>query len=147
MVEANKATRTVGRPAKKESRATNRPKRSSFNSLRDVLATKGLPEGKVGRWVNDTDDRIYRFAEAGWEFVTDKNIVVGEPTVEANTEVGAVVCRKVGGGVTAYLMVLDKDEYDAREQERQDAITEQESTMFRDLNSGKDGTYGKVKVS
>ena len=99
------------------------------------------------RWVNDTEDRLLRFTEAGWEFVTDKNLTVGEPTVNASKETGSVVVKRVGGDREAYLMCIDKEWYDEDQAAKSQAVDDQERAMYAQLNSSQDGRYGSVKRS
>lgn len=122
-----------------------RPRRIPVSTNRDVLTVKKLPKDKVARWVNDKEDRIFKFLQGGWEFVTDEGTVVGEKTVDASRGVGTVVHRQVGGGITAYLMVIDKELYEEDQLAKQDAVDEQEEGLFRDMKSK--GYYGEIETS
>jgi len=122
---------------------TERPQRIPVSRNRDILTTKNIPKGKVGRWVNDIEDRLLKFLQGGWEFVTDQNVTVGEKTVDASHGVGSVIHRLVGGGHTAYLMVIDKEWYEQDQHAKQNLIDELEEAMHKP--SARDGTYGSVR--
>ena len=66
--------------------AQARPKRISVNQQRDRLNVLGLDtKSFYYRWVNDVEDRILTFKNAGYEFVNKseaKNL--GDPTVDAS---------------------------------------------------------------
>lgn len=121
-----------------------RPKRVPVSGARDILTVQNLPQGKVARWVNDKDDRTFKFLQGGWQFVTDKGVTVGEKTVEASRSVGTVVHRPVGQGTTAYLMVIDKEWYEADQESKANELDSVEADMYRNLNNGEDGTYGNT---
>ena len=90
----------------------DRPKRIPMHEARQVLNVDGIPDGKVGRWVSDEKNRIDVFMKAGWEFVTDKGVVVGDKKVDGTKAAGNVVSKIVNSdGLVQYLMVLDKDDY------------------------------------
>lgn len=113
---------------------------------RDVLKVNTILDGMVLRWVNDVPMRLETFRRAGWEFVTDKDMTVGDPTVNADREAGTVVKRYVGGNIHAYLMAIPEEFYREDQRVKQEKIDEHESSMLRDLNARKDGSYGKVEL-
>lgn len=137
----NTDTSSVAKESKK------RPVRVPFHQSRDILTAHNAPEGFVLRWVNDTDDRVERCTSAGYEFLTDRGIVVGDRTVDSlnGKEVGAIITKKVGGSVTAYLMAQREDWYEADQKAKQRTITENETNSWRNMNEGKGaGMYGSV---
>lgn len=127
-----------------------RPTRIPVGANRDVLTVEGIPDGKVARWVNDSEGRIQKFLEGGYEFVTEDGITVGTRTIDNNElrkKGGSVKSKPMGQGITAYLMAIDKDFYTEDQGVKASEIAENESDMFRKLNSGSDGTYGEVGKS
>lgn len=141
-MEANtEKTETKGRS---QSRARNRPERVPLHS-RDILTVWKKKPDKEYRWVINRDDRLYRFKQAGWEFVTDANLEVGEPTVNADKELGTVIVKKTGGD-ELYLMCIDKEWYDEDQKIKQERVDGTEQAMYEQLNSSSDGRYGEVKI-
>ena len=128
------------------SKAKNRPKRTKTDGRRDVLTVK-LPEGLVGRWVNDNKQgrNIEWFLDRGWEFLTNDGLVVGNMPEAKNREPGAAVSRMVGNdGTIGYLMVIDKDLYEEYQAEKQERVDETERAMREDLK--KDLKYGNLDM-
>lgn len=127
-------------------KAKTRPKRTPLHN-RDILGVANKLPSKVYRWVNDVEDRLYRFTQAGWEFVTDKGLFVGEPTVNASKELGALIVKRVGGDRESYLMCIEKEFYDEDQATKARKVDESEQAMYDQLNSSRDGHYGKVEVT
>ena len=127
------------------SKAFNRPKRKPLSGPSSHLSVDNPVKGLHYRWVNDVGDRVQRLKEAGYEVVTDKGkfAVGGDDMPET---VGNVISRRVGAGVTAYLMATPEDWYEEDKRAREAVIDEQEATMKASLNSGEDGRYGKVEI-
>lgn len=132
---------TTNRAKKRPSRA---PKRTPISGHRDILSVKGVPDGWIPRWVNDVSNRIERFLAAGWEFVTDKEVTVGDRTVNSGTDVGTCITKNVGSGVVAYLMATPKEFYNEDKAASQALIDETEAAI---LNHKEEGQYGKVSIS
>jgi len=152
----NKEESIMAKPAEaKKVAREKRPSRIPLGANRDVLTVEGVPEGYVGRWVNDdvSKNRIPRALDGGYEFVTDNgDIFVGDSTVDNMDAVrrgtrpksGSVKCKNVGNGVVAYFMAIRKDWYEEDQKAKQDEIDANEADIFRKLTSGSDGTYGDV---
>ena len=64
------------------------------------------------RFVNDTEDKIEIYKEGGWEVVQDKD-KVGDPKVGESSQLSSAVTKAVGNGITAVLMRIRKEWYDA----------------------------------
>ena len=126
-----------------QSSAKKRPTRTPLHS-RDILTVRNKNAEKEYRWVNDIDDRLYRFTQAGWDFVTDKGITVGDPTVNADKELGSVVIKSFGT-TRSYLMCIDKEFYEEDQAAKAESINETERAMYEQLNSSSDGRYGRVR--
>ena len=121
-----------------EARA-ERPARIPLHKQASVLAVAEVPDGKVGRWVNDVNNgsRMHAFLAAGWEFVTSDGVTSVEH------ESGDVVCRNVGQGVSSYLMVIDKELYDADQADKEEKLLEIDAEMKR--NTEQPRFYGTVE--
>lgn len=138
----------MARPSRESQVEENRPKRTPVSQARDVLSVE-MPSGKVGRWVNDQGNRLQKFLQGGWEFVTDKGTVVGEKTVEASRGVGSVVHRLVGTKenhepLYAYLMVISKEWYDDDQDAKERQIRSYEDEIFSKFKKNdEDNTYGR----
>lgn len=63
-------------------------------------------EGFYRRWVNDTEDRLFEYAQGGYTKVVDEH---GKPRE-----------RRAGGGVTQYLLEIDKSLHDEDQQKKFD---------------------------
>lgn len=123
----------------------DRPKRIPVSGNREILSVYGLPEDLYARWVNDEPGRIDKFLRAGYTFWTDKHIRVGERTVNTGENIGSVTTLNVGGGVVAYLMVLDRDLYEQDQEAKQNVINAQEAAMHRKDKQAIDG-YGDLNI-
>lgn len=88
---------------------TNRAKRTPVGT-RNVLSAKGRP-GFVQRWVNDVDDRLSIFQDAGYTFVLREDANTSDSRAQDPSQMGASVKKSVGNGVTAYLMEIPEDFY------------------------------------
>lgn len=106
----------------RESRESQaRPKRVSVSDQRDKLNVLGLDTNNFYyRWVNDIDDRLLTFKNAGYEFVQKSEVKsLGDPTVDSSLGTDSRLRKGVGGGRIAYLMKLPlefKQEDDARKE-------------------------------
>jgi hypothetical protein len=138
----------------RESRESQeRPQRISVNQQRDKLNVLGLDTANFYyRWVNDVEDRLLTFKQAGYEFVNKSEVKgSGDPTVDISKGTDSRLRKGVGGGMTAFLMKLPleyKKEYDA---EQEAEILETERSMRR-LKSetghrmSQDADYGSVSI-
>jgi len=136
-----------------------------MSTIRDALVKKQRPdripvaesrnrltvEGKVDRvnfvqrWVNDVDDRIPRFKAAGYEFVNNDGISVGDDTVDYRSTTDTSIVRKgVGGGKVAYLMQIPREWYEEDQAKKQARVDEIEDAMVQSVNA--DQSYGKVGI-
>lgn len=126
--------------------------RIPVSSNRAPLKAEGLDQKNFYyRWVNDIDDRIATFIAAGYEFVEDKNISTGEPTVDSSSTrtLDSRKRKPVGRGIFAYLMRLPiqfwKEDQAAKERE----IRAVERSMIRPGKGGpvqNDVDYGKMSL-
>jgi hypothetical protein len=112
-----------------------------------------IPDHLVGRWVVDRLDpdgpRIPKFLLAGWSFwdggktVSGKDWTVGEEGVDANNHLGSVKSKQVNrDGSSAYLMVIEREYYEAVQKDKQDMIDEAERDIYNETQA--DGNYGEL---
>jgi len=127
-------------------RGENRPNRVPVSGRRDVLTVADKDENFVYRWVNDTDNRITQFQEGGYELVSG-DVGVGMASIDNPDDIASTVSKQVGNNVTAYLMRIKREWYEEDRSKQAKTVDENEADMKRTLNSGKDGTYGKVDIT
>jgi hypothetical protein len=116
---------------------------------RNVLKFSKRP-GYVRRVVNDVDDRIQRFKDAGYEIVHGDE-TGGDPIAGAASKMGSAVNKPVGGGVTGVLMEIPEEYYHEDQAAKQAEIDKIESGMRRKLRPDQAderlGQYGNVSIS
>ena len=111
---------------------------------RNILTVKGKDPNYVYRHVNDMDDRISMFQEAGYELVQDESVVVGDKRVNAASSLGSAKAVSVGQGTKAYLMRIKRDWYEEDQAKKLSNVADIErATKEKAL----DGTYGDLKLS
>lgn len=122
---------------------SGRPQRTPVGQ-RNILTVKGKDPAFEYRIVNDIDDRIAQFKEAGYEIVPDEAASIGDKRVNAATAIGSGKQISVGQGTKAYLMRIRKEWY------QEDQVTKlghaaalEQATKEKAL----DGTYGELKLS
>lgn len=138
---------TRGRPAK--ATQDKRPKRVPLSGAgKRMHVDKDLFPGFHIAWINDKKDLIYRAKRASYEHVTvDELPGWGRPDVDSADPASSLVSMKVDADTTAYLMKLPIEYWEedkAAQLKRNEARTDD---MKKTLNSGQEGTYGKVDIS
>lgn len=115
-----------------------------------------IPPNKVGRWVNDVDNRIAMALNGDYEFVTStKDSHVGDDYRDGNSDIGSKISKVVGSTksgepMRAYLMMIDREWYEedqAKKQEKVDGIDRAIKTPgFGAGQKGldKSNMYGKI---
>ena len=99
-------------------------------------------------WINDSKDLLYRAKRAGYEHVFSNEIPgwgFGDPDTGSSTD--SMVSMKVSANTVAYLMKLPIELWEEDQQTKREENEARTSSMKRELNSGKEGTYGKVEFS
>ncbi len=98
-------------------------------------------EGKMGRWVNDRGDRLQRFQDGGYEFVTDPG------ATESSDGLGSNKCKVVdsGTGMKAYWMEIDKDLYDEDQARKQADLDIVDNRIKKGAFNNQLGGAGYVK--
>ena len=120
-----------------------RPKRIPLGT-RNVLTAKKR-EGFVRRFVNDEGDRIQQFEAAGYSIVRE-DTPVGDVKAGKAKNIGSAVNPSVGGDKKAVLMEIKEEWYKEDQKTKQGKISIGEKDMKRKLNSGQEGTYGRVEI-
>lgn len=95
------------------------------------------------RIVNDIDDRVNQFLEAGYE-VCKGDEKIGDSRVNLPKQDGSLVSTSVGGGVKGVLMKIRKDWYQEDQKAKQEFINEKESVITDAISDGK---YGKITTN
>ena len=111
---------------------------------RNILTVKGKDPNYEYRIVNDVDDRIAQFQEAGYELVETDSVDVGDKRVSQGTTVGSKKQFSVGGGTKAYVMRIKREWYDEDQRRKQQRVDAQESSI---REKALDGTYGKLDIT
>lgn len=98
----------------------------------------------VYRFVNDTGSRVANFQSAGYEFVEDKDLVVGDSRVFDPSDLGSAKRVTSNDGTTSYLMRIKKEYYEEDQAAKAALVNETEQAMKRDASQG---MYGSIKVT
>lgn len=126
-------------------RPSKRPNRIPVSGKRDILTVEGKDPNYKYTWVNDTNGMVQRFKQGGYE-VVEHEVIVGQNQADHSNPTSKAVSMNVGQGVTAYLMRIPKEWHDEDMKDKHNRIDRSEADLKRTLNSGKDGTYGKVTI-
>ena len=122
---------------------SGRPQRTPIGQ-RNILTVKGKDPSYVYRIVNDTDDRITQFKEAGYEIVPDQAVSVGDKRVNAAASIGSGKQLSVGQGTKAYVMRIPRDWY---EEDQASKLSQVAAVEQATREKALDGTYGELKLS
>lgn len=120
---------------------SGRPQRQPVG-FRNRLVARNQDPNYVYRFVNDTDDRIEMFKEAGYEPVTVSKSTLGDKRLEGSATVDKSV--SVGGGTRAYLMRIQKDWYEEDQKKKQQQVDSVEDSL---KSPPVDGSFGKLEIS
>jgi hypothetical protein len=96
------------------------------------------------RFVLDSGSRIHQMQEAGYEIVTDNDMVVGDSRVSDTTQQGSGKRVVSKNGDVAYLMKQKKDWYAEDQAAKQKQNDELEQSMTQEASKG---MYGSIKTS
>jgi len=94
------------------------------------------------RFVNDVGSRIHNFKEAGYELVTDTDVVVGDTNALSIGEFGSARRVISNDGTTSYLMRTKKEFFEEDQKAKSKLTNELEATTQETR-----GMYGSVKLS
>ena len=112
-------------------------------SQRNVLTVKGKDPNYVYRIVNDQDDRITQFKDAGYEIVQKETVEVGDKRASSGSSMGSIATMAVGRGQKAYLMRIPREFYVEDQALKQRTVDAQEASI---KEKALDGTYGKLEI-
>ena len=98
----------------------------------------------IYRFVNDTGSRIDQMKQAGYEIVTDDNLIVGDSRVSDPTQQGSGKRVISKDGTVSYLMRQKKDWYEEDQAAKQKHNDEIEEAMKKQAS---EGMYGSIKTS
>jgi hypothetical protein len=125
--------------------ASARPKRTPI-AQRNRLDIKNKEPGYSYRLVNDTDDRVARFLEAGYEVCSKESVgAIGDRRVDSASPLGSTSHFSVGKGVTAVAMRIPEDYAKEDQSIKLKEIEELENTMKGDARKASD--YGDFNVT
>ena len=96
------------------------------------------------RFVNDTGSRIHQMQEAGYELVTDEDLVVGDARVSDPSQLGSAKRVISPDGSVAFLMKQKKEWFEEDQKAKQQRVDELESAMKQEASQG---MYGSIKTS
>jgi len=133
---------TIRRSTKKD----NTRKRIPVGEARNILTVQGKEKGFVYRWVNDVDNRITEFKQAGYDHVVDDSLDIGSDDVKQGSVVGKTISKSVGQGVTAYLMRIKEEWYKEDQQAKLSKVDSSEELIRANVNKIT-GRYGKVEIN
>jgi hypothetical protein len=122
---------------------SGRPQRTPVGQ-RNILTVKGQDPNYEYRIVNDLDDRIERFKEAGYELVPDDAVTVGDKRVNAATSTNSYKQLSVGGGTKAYVMRIKKEWFEEDKARKLAQVSEIERATKEKALSG---TYGELNLN
>lgn len=123
--------------SRQSQKKTDRPERTPIHHSRDILTVKNPPKGYVLRWVKDQQTRVQLFLDAGYEFITDAGLEVGDKSPTSSTASGSTITRMGGADGTALVLMGIKEEYYNEDQiAKQTKIDEQEQAMLSMLEEG-----------
>ncbi len=141
-----------GHPTRSQAHVTgSRPKNRvplTGRRTRMELKSDELDPNFKYKWINDTPALMDKYVAAGYLHVkTNEGVTIGQRTVDTGSDLAANISLDVGQGVIAFLMKQPMEYANEDRKLREDARKDLSNTLERDLNSGKDGTYGSVKIS
>ena len=123
---------------------TKRPKRIPLGT-RNVLRYPKRA-GYVRRIVNDVEDRVMRFQQAGYEVVQKKDLPSGDPRAGDASQMGMPVAKSVGNGVKGVLMEIKEEWYLEDQKRKQTGVSAQEQSM-KQSKGGVEGAYGDIGIA
>jgi hypothetical protein len=132
-----------GSPSPEAIARRNRRTRSPIDGRRNILTVKGLAPGMVGRWVDNTPERVEELLDRGYEVVRE-NVEVGDMAIESGAKMGSVVTKRTGGGKESILMQIPEEWYNADQKEKQKVVDSREAAMRQGDKA--QNFYGKVEV-
>lgn len=135
-----------GRPTREEIIAKKRKSRISLGGMRQKLSAK-VRRGYKRYWFNDTPGRLQEATDAGYEYVIDPKLKVGDPDLEVADSVDSRISKVVDRetGMKAYLMEIEEELWQEDRDKAARQITESEKSLQSGVDDygqpGRDGRY------
>lgn len=110
--------------SRKSERVKGKRQRIPFGGHRTKLQVDPIP-GYVLRWFNDTEDRVQRALDAGYEFCTPEDAgrigegELHEDNTDLNTKVSKIVSRGTENPIRAVLMKIKQEWYDEDQRDKE----------------------------
>ena len=146
----NKSTPQRGRPSAEAKGRVKRPTRipMSGQRMRMHIEEEDKDPAYHYAWINDQGSLLHNAIRAGYLHVSVEEMPTwGTPDVDSASGSSSHVCMPVGDKVMAYLMKQPIEYYEEDQAAHQAAIDAREADMKKSLNSGQNGTYGKVDIA
>jgi len=126
-----------------------RRKRTPLGVMRGKLDAK-IPDGFVGRWINDEGNRISAAIQGGWEFMKGGE-PVGQGPVDLNSDLGSYTSQIAGtkddgSPLRTYLMVIKREWYEEDQREKQRPVDEIDNQIRRGKFAPNGGSNDKQYV-
>ena len=132
---------------KGDSRRVNKVDRIPVSGGRKKLTIEGKDPNYHYCVITDREGNIDKFIRGGYEVCKRSELdSIGLRTVNKTDSVDDVARIPVGLGDDGIVMKIKREWYEEDQAAKQVRNKEQTESMFQNLNSGKDGTYGKVEV-
>lgn len=125
-----------------------RVSRTPINGPKNIMTVSGIDETKFHPcWVNDIDDNINKYLDAGYDFVLDDGTIrVGDRALNRDSQIGTKISKNVGNNVTAYLMVVPVEYYEEDMKRYHSSIDENEREWQTGQAQSVEGSYGSVRI-
>lgn len=124
---------------------SGRPKRVRVGAGRYLPYVEQDPD-YVYRIVNDRDDRVYQFMQAGYEPVERSAVHTVDVVGDAPSSVGSKALVHVGGGQKALVMRIKREYYEADQEDKARQIDRMEQAQKDEMRRFSDyGRYGRDK--
>jgi hypothetical protein len=118
----------------------SRPQRVPVGQVGKLNVTNQDPN-KVYRFVNDRDNRVEMFEQAGWVVEKAADHQIGYRRADSSSAEGTAARISVGLGDHSILMSIDKDWYDEDQIAKAKKIDATEETIKREVREGYKGRF------
>jgi len=128
---------------------STRPQRATRKPLhqRGPLSISGEKDPNFHyRFVNDRGSRISNHQDAGWEFVDEDTLVVGDSRVKDVSDIGSARRVTSDDGTVSFLMKIKKEFYEEDQAAKRTQNEEQERALQTDASSMGYGTLKQTST-
>jgi hypothetical protein len=123
-----------------QERVRNRPERIPVHE-RSVISFKGKDNGYEYRLVNDKEDRVSIFKDAGYEVVRS-DLGIGDDKAGEGTSLGSIVTKSVGRGIKGVLLRIPKDLYEEDQRKKLEKLKATDAALKNKTSNAGEGFYG-----